>query len=226
VPNRIVREGILTSERVNQLSPAGEVFYRRLMSVVDDYGRFDGRHVMLKVSCFPLRVDSVREADIPRWIAECEKAGLIVLYAVNAKPYVELLDFRQRTRAKESRYPPRPGAGQLPCGCLTHDGHVTDRCLTHAHGDGDGDGDGDGAARKRAVPLRKAPLPTDFEISDRVRAWAAGRGVGMLERHFEHFVGTAKAKGYTYVDWDEAFMNAIRKNWAAIDAPKKRVAAL
>jgi hypothetical protein len=40
MPVRILREGILTSERVDTLSPAAEVFYRRLMSVVDDFGRF------------------------------------------------------------------------------------------------------------------------------------------------------------------------------------------
>ena len=36
MPNRILREGILTSERVNALSWEAEVFYRRLMSAVDE----------------------------------------------------------------------------------------------------------------------------------------------------------------------------------------------
>lgn len=35
MPSRILREGILTSERVNALAPLEELFYRRLMSVVD-----------------------------------------------------------------------------------------------------------------------------------------------------------------------------------------------
>lgn len=115
MPSRILREGILSSDRVNALSSAAEVFYRRLMSVVDDYGRFDGRPPMLRVSCYPLRVDAVREADLSRWIAECVKAGLLVLYAVDAKPYLEMQDFRQQTRAK-SKYPP-PSEGQLLDAC-------------------------------------------------------------------------------------------------------------
>ena len=36
MPTRILRDGILTSERVNLLDWEAEVFYRRLLSVGDD----------------------------------------------------------------------------------------------------------------------------------------------------------------------------------------------
>ena len=39
MPSRILREGINTSPKVNALSPMAELFYRRLMTVADDYGR-------------------------------------------------------------------------------------------------------------------------------------------------------------------------------------------
>lgn len=83
MPNRIIRAGINSSERVNQLDAAEEVFYRRLLNAVDDHGLFDARPAMLRATLFPLRLDRVREADISRWTAACQKAGLIVLYAVN-----------------------------------------------------------------------------------------------------------------------------------------------
>ena len=107
MPNRIIREGILDSEAVNALSFPAEVFYRRLMSVVDDFGRFDGRPSVLKGRLYTLKLDSVREADISRWTAECVKAGLIALYAADGKPY---LLFRKlgSPRAKASRYPDPP----------------------------------------------------------------------------------------------------------------------
>jgi hypothetical protein len=108
VPNRILREGILTSERVDKLAAQAEVFYRRLMSVVDDFGRFDGRIAMLRASLYPLRIDVVREADISHWLAEVQSAGLIALYAVDGKPYIQLQDFRQQVRATHSKYPPPP----------------------------------------------------------------------------------------------------------------------
>ena len=48
MPDRIVRQGILTSDRVNQLDWGAECFYRRLMSIVDDYGRYDARPAVLR----------------------------------------------------------------------------------------------------------------------------------------------------------------------------------
>lgn len=75
-------------------------------------------------------------------------------------------------------------------------------------------------------PSRKKPMPNNFAISDRVRAWAKEKGYSQLEAHFESFVSKVRAKGYAYIDWDEAFMGAIRENWAkltpiAAPGPKK-----
>jgi hypothetical protein len=104
VPARLIREGILTSERVDLLDAPAEVFYRRLMSKVDDHGLFDARPSILRSSLYPLRVDRVREADISRWIAACEKAGLIALYEHAGKPYLQMLDTRWTARS-EPKYP-------------------------------------------------------------------------------------------------------------------------
>lgn len=62
----------------------------------------------------------------------------------------------------------------------------------------------------------KHPLPADFGISDRVRAWASKNVYGNLEQHLDYFVLQAQSKGYRYVDWDSALMVAIRQNWACI----------
>lgn len=105
MPSRIVREGILTSERINALSPNAELFYRRLMSVVDDFGRFSANPTLLRASCYPLKLDSVKEDSISKHLAECVGARLIVLYTVAGKAFLELQDFRQQVRAKESKYP-------------------------------------------------------------------------------------------------------------------------
>lgn len=73
---------------------------------------------------------------------------------------------------------------------------------------------------------RKKPLPKDFSISERVMQWASEKGHHSLQAHFENFVGAAKAKGYAYVDWDEALMNAIRDNWAKVPAKQQRQVAM
>lgn len=110
MPVRLLREGILSSERVDQLDAPAEVFYRRLMSKVDDHGLFDARVAMLRSSLYPLRVDRVREADISRWIAACEKAGLIALYSHDGKPFLQMLRTQWQARSAP-KYPPPPWAG-------------------------------------------------------------------------------------------------------------------
>lgn len=141
MPNRILREGILTSERVEQLDAPAEVFYRRLMSKVDDHGLYDARLSILRSSLYPLRVDRVREADISRWMAACQKAGVIALYQHDGKPYLQMLDTKWQTRS-EAKYP-------IP---------IANNCLQEkspAHLDGDVFEDvseDDKAPRKRVAP--------------------------------------------------------------------------
>ena len=106
MPNRILREGILDSDSVNSLSVEAEVFYRRLMSVVDDFGLFDGRTSIIKGRLYALKPD-VRATDISRWIAECETAGLIACYEAEGKPYV-LFHKLGAQRAKYSKFPLPP----------------------------------------------------------------------------------------------------------------------
>lgn len=65
----------------------------------------------------------------------------------------------------------------------------------------------------------KTLIPEDFEISDSVREWAKSKGHAQLDKHLEHFKLAAKAKSYVYADWDAAFMNAIRGDWAKVAAP-------
>jgi len=104
MPTRLIREGIINSDRVNALDWPAEVFYRRLLNKVDDHGLFDARPSVLRTSLYPLRVDRVREADCSRWLAECEMAGLIVLYEAGGKPYLKVLDTRWKTRS-EPKFP-------------------------------------------------------------------------------------------------------------------------
>lgn len=70
---------------------------------------------------------------------------------------------------------------------------------------------------RRARPPPKVPLPDDFGVSDRVRLWAEAKGYGRLQERLEHFASKARAKGYLYADWDEAFMEAVRKDWAELN---------
>lgn len=120
MPDRIVRLGILTSEAVNKLSFQAEVFYRRLMSVVDDYGRFDGRTVVLRASLYPLQLDAVRNGHLETWIGECLDAGLVRLYQCSdGKPHLEIVKFGQRIQSK-SKWPDPVDYKPLPESTVKH----------------------------------------------------------------------------------------------------------
>lgn len=107
MPTRLIREGIIASDRVNELDWPAEVFYRRLLNKVDDHGLYDARPSILRASLYPLALDRVREADVQRWIAACVKAGLIRLYEAEGKPYLLVLDTRWQVRS-EAKYPLPP----------------------------------------------------------------------------------------------------------------------
>lgn len=124
MPNRIVREGILESERVDRLSCEAEVFYRRAMSKVDDAGRYYAKPELLLAALFPLRIGRVSPTEIAAWLRECAAARLVRLYTVEGKAYLEIVDFRQQMRSR-SKFPDPPAVDdplpatvdQLPSNC-------------------------------------------------------------------------------------------------------------
>src|SRR5208283_2944494 len=107
MPNRILREGILTSEAVNRIAdrPAVEVFYRRLHSAVDDYGRHPAHPSLLRAALYPLRLDSVTNAMVSEYLVACAEAGLVQVYEVAEKNFLEIANFRQQKRAQRSKWP-------------------------------------------------------------------------------------------------------------------------
>jgi hypothetical protein len=72
--------------------------------------------------------------------------------------------------------------------------------------------------KKSHTPL-KTSLPANFRISPRVQSWAAERKFDQLDLHLENFISACKRNGYCYADWDEALMEAIRKDWAKLTKP-------
>lgn len=152
MPNRILRDGILQSETVASLGWPEEVFYRRLMSVVDDYGRFHALPKLIRSACYPLQIDKVSDADIGKWLSKCETAGLVSVYpAQDGKRYVQIHKFGQQQRSR-SKFPD-PIAPDISCYQL----------LANAHLDGDVVGVGDGVVfgvdSKDEVPTVLGDLP-------------------------------------------------------------------
>ena len=113
MPSRILRDGILSSEPVASIGWAEEVLYRRLMSVVDDYGRFYASSKLIRAACYPLQIDKVSDADIEKWLTKCVTAALVSVYpAPDGKRYLQIEKFGQQLRAKSKFPEPMAGNGE------------------------------------------------------------------------------------------------------------------
>ena len=100
--------------RIDSLDAHAERFFVRLMMKCDDYGRFHSDPLLLKSALFPLKPD-IRPTDISRWLAECDRAGLLRCYvAANSRKYIEVLNFKQRRQWMKSEHPPPEGQMSLP----------------------------------------------------------------------------------------------------------------
>lgn len=104
MPTRLIRDAILTSGRVASLSWEAEVFYRRLLSLVDDYGLSDARPSVLRSALYPLQLEKMSECNVQRCLAACETAGLILLFTRNGKSFLMVRDFGQSLRSAP-KYP-------------------------------------------------------------------------------------------------------------------------
>ena len=99
---------------VDALDAHGERFFTRLLMKVDDYGRTLAEPRLLKSRLFPLKSD-IRETDITRWLAACQKAGLIRFYVdAKGRTILEVFKFGQRKRFMKSEFDPPEGQAFLP----------------------------------------------------------------------------------------------------------------
>ena len=116
MPTRYLKESICTSDNLARLSAEAERFWYRLLVKVDDFGRFDARTPILRAACFPLMLDTVSDRHIDAWLNELLAAGLLRVYKVNDRPYLEVITFREHNqpRSQTSKYP-APSANADTC---------------------------------------------------------------------------------------------------------------
>ena len=105
MPNRLLKDSICTSEDIDRLTWFEEVFFYRLIVNCDDYGRMDARPKILKAKCFPLK--DVAEQHLGKALNKLSTAGLVSLYEVDGRPYLQLVTWaiHQQIRAKKSKFP-------------------------------------------------------------------------------------------------------------------------
>ncbi|MCO4819823.1 MAG: hypothetical protein KC517_09375 [Bacteroidetes bacterium] len=100
----MIREGLLDSKKFNKLTEEEQMFFVRLMLVVDDYGRYDARPELIKSRCYPVTTNKDL-SDVSKMLSSLDKSQMITLYTVNSKEYLEIIDYNQRLRQKKEKYP-------------------------------------------------------------------------------------------------------------------------
>lgn len=110
MPNRFIKESIIASETLAELTGDEERLFWRLIVLADDFGRYYGDPVLLRPQCFPRLIAEIEQAAFEGWLRRLVEVGLIQLYEVAGKRYLQVVTWsaHQQQRAKNSKFPPSP----------------------------------------------------------------------------------------------------------------------
>lgn len=124
MPNRIIKESIRTSKKLNSLSDFQFRLWTYLLTYVDDYGRGSADPELLKGFVFPRR-KGVTESTIKAGLTDLANTGLIDLYEVDGESYLCFPTWaeHQRIQQKRSKFP------------APTEGIITSQKSTVGHGD-------------------------------------------------------------------------------------------
>lgn len=106
MPDRIIRDEILSSERYWSVSNDSKLLFLHILLVADDFGNAHGSHFSLRTKCFAGH--QVENAVIDRLLDQLVAVDLVRLYEVDEVRYVHIPRFRQRLRHVKRVYPISP----------------------------------------------------------------------------------------------------------------------
>lgn len=214
MPNRLLREGICTSDLINSLTDQEEILFYRLLVVADDFGFMDARPAIIKAQCFPLK-ESATLLSIEKWLAGLAAKGLIVRYlSADGKPFLAVNKWEQRVRSRQ-KY-----VGPTDDGCTPIDGQLSDICPTDDRlGKGKGKGKGaDSQQRRELLSLPEGWNPKDETVSELSRE--LGLVTQDVKKYVASFADYCRSSGKKYRDHEAAFRNCVRQDWPKFRAGK------
>lgn len=214
MPNRILRDGILRSPQVARLGWAEEVFYRRLHSVVDDFGTYYADPGLLRADCYPRQISKVSDSDIEKWLRACVDAALVRVYpAPDGERYLQVLKFRQQVRATKSRFP------QPPAICAAD--------AQHPPSDGEAPAHLDVFVSESVFVSEREPratrLASSWVLPDGWRTWARAErpdlDPGFTASNFLDYWQAKPGKDGRKLDWEATWRNWVRAERAPRNSP-------
>lgn len=141
MPTRMIREGLLDSERYSQLSDQGKLFFHHILLLADDFGCLSLSPAYLRRRCF---YDAPSNERIAKLICELVDVDMLRTYEVDRRALAFIPKFGQRLRVDKPKYPFPPPAlyaddaeainkfndmiEKMPDKCRTIDGQMPDKC--------------------------------------------------------------------------------------------------
>jgi len=201
MPDRIIRDELLTSERYWSVGIEAQQLFVHLLLRADSLGRFSGKNFTIRMACYP---GHQRTPDIvEKLLSDLNDADLIRLYSVNGERFVFVPRYRQRLRYTNSKYPPPPKEiNDIPK-------EKSDSSQTQVR---PAPAEVKRSEEKRSKSLAAVAARTTFEVSEEMSQWAVKTGLTAEEvmpettKFFDHHL----AKGSAFKDWDAAWRNWIR----------------
>lgn len=109
MPNRVIRDSILTSRQVARLDWFQQALFVRLILGCDDYGRYYGAPDIICGHLFSTSSGVTQEL-VAEGLGKLEEEGLIVTYQVEEETYCALPQWSkyQVCRTRREKFPPPP----------------------------------------------------------------------------------------------------------------------
>ncbi len=233
---RNIKPNIMANESLGELPPLTRLLFIYLWMLADRDGRLEDRPKRIAAMALPFDTG----VDVDAILNDLNRTGFIVRYESGGLACIQIANFSKHqsphVREVSSVLPavpddclasksestakavPRQFLGDVKASPRSPDSLIPDSLIPDSLNDESGLEPCEPVvqAPKHANRLKKTPLPEGFTISVRVRQWAAQRGYDRLDEHLETFTQKATANGYTYASWDDAFMGAIRDDWAKL----------
>lgn len=226
MPDRIIRDELLNSERYWAVSMEAQRLFVHLMLCVDDTARYSGKNFTIRSACFPGQ--AVEPSKLEKQLLELVDVDLVRIYYVGDERFIFIPRFRQRLRFTKSKYPPPPQEiNDIPS-------EKSDLSLTQVSPKPDSSRQKRREVKRSEEKRSKAEarasrLPSNWSPSEEVLAWSSKtRPELVMSTVVEEFRDYWLAEGgqkARKVDWELAFRNWVRRQRAVAVPPKSGAGA-
>jgi hypothetical protein len=207
---RTIKPDFFIDDDIAALHPLTRILFIGLWCLADKGGRLEDKPNRIKIQLLPYDKHDINAA-----LNDLVNTGLIIRYEAEGQKIIQIRSFDKHQvthhTEKESTLP-------LYNGEITVKDPLSNGEITVPSPVGREYNIREGKGSRTTQRAAKISIPDNFKISDKVKAWAASKSLNHLDQHLESFICKCKARGYKYMDWDAAFMEAIRGDWAGISS--------